>query len=166
MLEFLGDNLFIVIAIVLFIVVRGIAAKRKRAAASEEDEAATETSSVDDNDDDRTISLGHWEIEKESQPKPTPPPNFSRKTLEAAAQKPFTSLAESAPLSFADKIVKPADVYSAPAYGEPTPNAPAPAESISSPNSSAPDLSALDQLPELKRAIVFSEILAPPIALR
>jgi hypothetical protein len=168
-MEFLSENLFIIIAVVIFIAFRVISARRKRAASSREDEAATESSPVNDNNEVETSGLMHWEIDKEDEPMPIPPPTYTRKTLEEAAlaHKPLTTLDEaSAPLSFAHKIVDTVDVSPATDHIEPLPQAPSPAPAELSPTVPSHNLSALDQLPELKRALVFSEILAPPIALR
>jgi FtsZ-interacting cell division protein ZipA len=164
MIEFLSDNLFIVIAVVIFIVLRVINSRRKKAAASREDEAAEESSTIDDeDDDDRAISLGHWEIEKESQPTPVPQPAFTRKTLEEA-QPSFTSLSKEPVFSFsADKAPVTAEVSSQ------ENKAAKPSTFVSadlSQGTKASGLSGLDHLPTLKKAFVFSEILSPPKALR
>jgi hypothetical protein len=168
MIEFLSDNFFIVIVVVVFIVLRVINSRRKRrAAASREDEAAAENSTIDDeDDDDRAISLGHWEIEKESQPKPVPQPAFTRKTLEGAAlaQPSLTSLSSGPVFSFsADKTDITAGVSSS-EHTAAGPNTLATADLGQGRKASG--LSGLDHLPALKKAFVFSEILSPPKALR
>jgi FtsZ-interacting cell division protein ZipA len=161
MLEFLSDNLFIVIAVVVIIVVRMIGASRKRAAASREEEAAAENySSNDEDDDDRTVSLGHWEVEKQTQP--VPQPTFTRKTLEeSSAQSSLTSRFE-APLfsSSSEKTPVTAEVSSAEKAAKPV------ATADLSHGTKASGLSSLDHLPVLKKAVVFSEILSPPKAIR
>ncbi|MDR0311966.1 MAG: hypothetical protein LBI14_00045 [Treponema sp.] len=159
MLEFISDNLFIIIAVVLVIVVRTISASRKRAAASREDEAATENYPAKD-EDDRTMSLGHWEVEKQTQPKPVPQPTYTRKTLEKA-QTSSISLSEAPVFSFSsEKTPITAEVSSTEKAAKPV------ATAVLGQGQKASGLSALDHLPTLKKAVVFSEILSPPKALR
>jgi len=160
-LDFIFDNLFIIVPVIIILAVRMIGSRIKQAKA---DSSQQEEEQQPVYEEEPATTLGHWESEKpapvsraaggaSAPARPLPGavrPAFpesgflSRQDLEPAKPRP-------APVSGAmtrmnASVLKPVQVPVRPSTGNP--------------------LSRLDYLPVLKKAVVFSEILSPPKALR
>ena len=145
MFDFLIDNIFIVIIAAVVIVVRILNARRKR-----DESSSAENRTPLESDEEPRPALGHWETEKKapvysakSRPKASTSQHLSRRDLEPLSPANDNAAAVSyAPANTAQKTVSQNAI----------PKTPFPQN--------------LDYLPAFKKAIVLSEILSPPKALR
>ena len=152
MFDFLFDNFFIVITVVVVIVVRIVNARLKRNNdESAENRTSNRSSFFDEEKDDEPSSLlGHWETEKHA-------PAYSAKPRHRASA--------SQPLSRRDlEPLTPAINNAAAVSHAPAASTQKPVTQNDIPKTPFPQN--LDYLPAFKKAIILSEILSPPKALR
>jgi len=170
MIDLILDNLFIIIPVVVFLVFRSIIARvnqKKAQSGTQEEEQAPAA------EEELTSTLGHWESGAPPVQKPperiqglapsgiplsqTPSMEtvsrtkfFTRKDLAFTPAQPDTSQAFKPGQAYAASQASAA----APAIARPV--QPVPTASINN----------LNYLPALKKAVVFSEIISPPVSLR
>ena len=184
MLDFITDNIFIVVIVVVVFVVRMVGAARKRASAKPEDAegASTNTSWEDSLREEEPDTKGHWETSPAPKPVVSPAPRPSVLTSAPLGETDFftrgdleLNTAFSPEKKASERItpaIKPAfipieRVPAANVRNERTPTGRASAGNTSAVRrSGASAFANLNKLSPLKKAVVMSEILSEPKALK
>jgi len=156
MIDFLADNIFIIVPVILILAVRMIGARIKQAKAK----SSGEEEQPEFHEEEPAHTLGHWESEKPAAKVHTPPAHQAP----VFTPKPDTSFFTRHDLepSAVSKPVK----TNIPATGMVKPVSAAEPFIVRTPVAKPTLFQNINKLPLYKKSIVMSEILSPPKALR